>query len=111
MTIRSLPSFTAWLGGLKEETTKARISQHVERLAAGLGDVKSVGGGVTELRIDFGPGWRVYYANVQGQVILLIGGGDKSTQQADINAAKNVVAELKKKAADTRKAAAKPGRK
>ncbi|MCC7596925.1 hypothetical protein IGS61_05470 [Janthinobacterium sp. FW305-129] len=71
-----------------------------------MGDVKAVGGGVRKLRIDAGPGWRVYFIEVEGYVIVLLVGGDKSTQAADIKKARQMVKELKKSAAA--KSAAKP---
>ncbi|WP_230538684.1 type II toxin-antitoxin system RelE/ParE family toxin [Janthinobacterium sp. FW305-129] len=68
--------------------------------------MKAVGGGVRKLRIDAGPGWRVYFIEVEGYVIVLLVGGDKSTQAADIKKARQMVKELKKSAAA--KSAAKP---
>ena len=80
--------------------------QHIVRLENGLSDVKAVGGGVRELRIDVGPGWRVYFIEVEGYVIVLLLGGNKSTQTADIKKARQMVTELKKSAAE--KTTAKP---
>ncbi|MGK5008779.1 type II toxin-antitoxin system RelE/ParE family toxin [Janthinobacterium sp. MDB2-8] len=80
--------------------------QHIVRLENGLGDVKPVGGGVRELRINVGPGWRVYFIEVEVYVIVLLVGGNKSTQAADIKKARQMVKELKKAAA--KKTTAKP---
>lgn len=74
--------------------------QHIVRLENGLGDVKPLGGGVRELRINVGPGWRVYFIEVEGYVIVLLVGGNKSTQAADIKKARQMVKELKKSAAE-----------
>ena len=79
----------AWLSGLRDRRVVARMAARMERLELGLlGDCRSVKGGVMELRIDYGPGYRVYFAPIQQRVILLLGGGTKGTQQADIAEAK-----------------------
>ena len=80
---------TEWLQGLRDGTTRARIVARLDRLKAGLllGDWKTVGGGVCELRIDHGPGFRVYYGQEGKTLILLLCGGDKSTQAKDIERA------------------------
>jgi putative addiction module killer protein len=79
---------TEWLGGLRDGPTRGRIVARLDRLKAGLlGDWKSVGGGICELRIDLGPGYRVYYAQERKTLILLFCGGDKSTQAKDIETA------------------------
>jgi putative addiction module killer protein len=81
--------FDDWTSGLKDQRGKQRILARVRRLTFGLeGDWKSVGEGVRELRISEGPGYRVYYGWDGQTVILLLCGGDKSTQQQDINTAK-----------------------
>lgn len=80
--------FEAWLDTLRNEATAARIAARINRLAAGnYGDCKPVGGGVSELRLDFGPGYRVYYAMAGRTCVLLLCGGDKRTQDADIRRA------------------------
>jgi len=80
--------YVRWLQGLKDEQAKARIRTRINRLRLGnFGDCKSVGGGVLELRIDHGPGYRVYLARRGLIVVLLLCGGDKRTQQGDINRA------------------------
>ncbi len=87
-------AFDAWLSGLRDRAGRARVLVRVERLAAGNpGDVRPVGDGVSELRIDFGPGYRVYYTARGPLVVVLLAGGDKSTQAADIAEAKRIAAE------------------
>ncbi|TWT44962.1 hypothetical protein RAS1_13820 [Phycisphaerae bacterium RAS1] len=77
-----------WLAGLKDAQARARITTRIARLEAGnFGDCKPVGEGVWELRIDWGPGYRVYYASVGSEVVLLLCGGDKRRQPADIRKA------------------------
>lgn len=77
--------YVAWLGALPDRQAKARIVVRVNRMAGGnLGDVKPVGDGVWEARIDYGPGYRLYYAQAGRRLILLLIGGDKHTQQSDI---------------------------
>lgn len=79
---------------LRDERAKALISSRLTRLASGNpGDSKSVGDGISELRIDYGPGYRIYYARRRQVLILLLCGGDKSTQDADIRAAKQIAAQ------------------
>lgn len=77
--------YVVWLLALPDRQAKARIVVRINRMAGGnLGDVKSVGDGVWEARIDYGPGYRLYYAQVGRRLILLLIGGDKRTQQSDI---------------------------
>ena len=79
---------TKWLDGLRDIHARARILVRVERLAAGnLGDVRPVGEGVSELRIDYGPGYRVYFTKRGQEVVILLAGGDKRTQAKDIKTA------------------------
>ena len=86
--IRKTETYVQWLDSLRDIHARARVLARVERLAAGNpGDVKPVGEGVSELRIDYGPGYRVYYTLRGRQVIILLAGGDKRTQAADIKAA------------------------
>jgi len=83
----SIP-FKDWLAGLADRIAKAKIAARVQRVAAGnFGDHKPLADGVWELRIDQGPGYRVYYALSGKQVVLLLVGGDKRRQQADITTA------------------------
>jgi putative addiction module killer protein len=80
--------FEDWLAGLPDLQAQARIAVRINRLSAGnFGDSKSLGGGLSELRIDWGPGYRMYYARAGVQSILLLCGGDKRTQSADIQRA------------------------
>jgi len=77
--------FGQWLSGLRDLKAKARIAARIDRLAAGnFGDCKPLTGGVAELRVDYGPGYRVYFARVGEVVLLLLGGGDKRSQQEAI---------------------------
>ena len=86
--IRKTENFAKWLDGLRDIRARARILVRIERLAAGNpGDVKAVGEGVSELRINYGPGYRVYYKKQGQKVIILLPGGDKSTQSKDIKTA------------------------
>ncbi len=85
ITIRTLPQFDQWLSAIKDKQTSIRLARRLERVQRGqFGDVKPVGGGVFELREQFGPGWRMYYVQRGEVVIVMLGGGDKSTQAADI---------------------------
>lgn len=84
-------AFDEWLEDLRDERAKGRIVQRLVRLAAGNpGDVKPVGEGVSELRINYGPGYRVYYLQHGEEIIVLLCGGDKSTQDRDIRKAKEI---------------------
>ena len=86
--IRKTNEFARWLDGLRDIHGRARIQARIERLASGNpGDVKSVGEGVSELRIDHGPGYRVYFMQKGLLSIILLAGGDKSTQARDIKTA------------------------
>ena len=90
--------FTSWYDGLKNHTDQLRIRKRVRQIALGnFGDSKSVGAGVYELRFFFGKGYRVYYAREQNAVILLLCGGDKSSQQKDIGKAKAYWKEYKER--------------
>jgi putative addiction module killer protein len=86
--IRKTERFAKWIDGLDDIRARARILARIERLATGNpGDVKAVGEGVSELRIDYGPGYRVYYTQHGRSVVILLAGGDKSTQDRDIRTA------------------------
>ena len=86
--VRKTEAFERWLRSVRDFQARARILARVVRLGEGhAGDARSVGGGVMELRIHFGPGIRVYFARIGDRVVLLLGGGDKSTQARDIAAA------------------------
>lgn len=86
--IRKTETYALWLDELRDIRARARIQVRVERLAAGnAGDAKPVGEGVSELRIDYGPGYRVYFTKRGRNVVILLAGGDKSTQSTDIKTA------------------------
>jgi putative addiction module killer protein len=86
--IRKTDVFAGWLDGLRDLRARARIQARIERLAAGNpGDLKPVGEGVLELRIDYGPGYRVYFKRRGRTLIILLAGGDKSSQAKDIKVA------------------------
>ncbi len=86
--VKTLPEFDVWLDGLKDRTTRLRLARRIDKAQRGiLGDVKPVGAGVFEMREFFGPGWRMYYVQRGNVLIVMLGGGDKSTQSADIAAA------------------------
>jgi putative addiction module killer protein len=83
--IRKTDHFARWLDGLRDMRARARVQARIERLASGnAGDVKPVGEGVSELRIDYGPGYRVYFRKRGRELIILLAGGDKKTQAVDI---------------------------
>lgn len=93
--IRKTDNYARWLDGLRDIHARARILARVQRLAAGNpGDVKPVAEGVSELRIDYGPGYRVYFTMRGRIVIILLAGGDKRTQASDIKTALRLVRNL-----------------
>ena len=86
--IRKTERFAHWLDGLRDIRARARVQVKVERLATGnAGDVSPVGEGVSEMRIDYGPGYRVYFTKRGREVVVLLAGGDKRTQATDIKTA------------------------
>lgn len=86
--IRKTEVYAKWLDGLRDIRARARVLARVERLAAGNpGDVEPVGEGVSELRINYGPGYRVYYKQQGCELVILLAGGDKSSQSRDIKTA------------------------
>jgi putative addiction module killer protein len=86
--IRKTEAYAKWIDGLRDIRARARILARVERLAMGNpGDVKPVGEGVSELRINYGPGYRVYYTQRRRELVILLAGGDKSTKARDIKTA------------------------
>ncbi len=88
-SVKPLPEFAAWLDGLKDSRVRGAVVARIKRLSFGLlGDFKAVGGGVIELRIDFGAGWRLYYTQCGAQIVVLLAGGSKRTQKKDIQRAK-----------------------
>ena len=93
--VRQTADFADWLKSLRDKKTVATIAKRIVRLQSGLfGDVKPVGNGVSELRIDYGPGFRLYFTQKGKALVVLLCGGDKSTQKADIKQAKELAAGL-----------------
>jgi putative addiction module killer protein len=96
LEVRETEEFSDWLGALRDARAKAKVLVRIGRLASGNpGDVAPVGEGVSELRIHYGPGYRVYYVQRGTRYILLLAGGDKSTQDGDIAEAKRLAAEYR----------------
>ena len=94
-SIKPLPEFTEWLDGLSDASVRGVVAARIKRLERGLmGDVDPVGDGVSELRIHFGAGWRIYFAQHGVQLLVLLVGGSKRTQKADIKRAKALAALL-----------------
>ena len=92
--VRQTDLFANWLRKLRDEQARARIQIRIRRLSLGnFGDVKPVGEGVSELRIDYGPGYRVYFHQIGNLLVLLLVGGTKKTQEADIIKAKQLAKE------------------
>jgi len=86
--VRQTEVFSKWLRELRDRQARARIQTRIDRLQLGLaGDVKPVGEGVSELRIDYGPGYRVYFIRRGRELVILLAGGDKRTQDRDIKTA------------------------
>jgi len=93
--IRTTDVFRKWFDALKDRRAKARIQARLDRVEMGhFGDVAPVGEGVSELRIFYGPGYRVYFIQAGDVVVILLSGGDKSTQQADIDKAKEIARQV-----------------
>jgi len=87
-------TFDRWLTGLKDARARARVEVRIRRMSLGNpGDVRPVGGGVSEMRVEYGPGYRVYFMQRGMRVIVLLCGGDKSTQAEDISRAKAIAAQ------------------
>ena len=95
LTIRQTENYRIWFSRLKDPKAKARIDVRIRRLSLGNpGDVKPVGRGVSELRINYGSGYRVYYTPEGNELIILLIGGDKSPQSNDIRKAKELAGAL-----------------
>lgn len=93
VTLIPLPEFSSWLNALKDNLVRGVILARLKRLECGLaGDVESVGGGVIELRIHLGAGWRVYYMHRGKHLVVLLAGGNKHGQRADIDRARALAA-------------------
>ncbi len=95
LEIRRTDEFTDWIDRLRDRVARAKILVRIDRLAAGnAGDVRPVGDGLSELRIDHGPGYRVYFVRRGLVLIVLLCGGDKSSQDRDITKAKKMATDL-----------------
>jgi putative addiction module killer protein len=93
--VRRTEDFSRWLHRLKDDQARARIVARIRRVELGnLGDWSSVGEGVMEMRVDHGPGYRVYFARQGAAIVVLLCGGDKKTQERDIKRAKRLVEQL-----------------
>lgn len=87
-------TFDTWLRGLRDTRARARIAARLDRVAYGnFGDVKPVGHGISELRIDYGPGYRVYFIQRGSVLVVVLAGGDKRTQHADIQTARRIASD------------------
>ena len=94
--VRQADVYAQWFRRLRDRRARARINARIRRLSLGnVGDVRPVGEGVSELRIDYGPGYRVYFVQQGQSLVLLLAGGDKSTQERDITRARNLARGLR----------------
>jgi len=94
-TVQQTEEFQAWLDGLSDKRAQVRIAARIRLAEAGsLGDWASVGGLVSELRIDFGPGYRIYFTRRGNLLIIMLAGGDKSSQKRDIKRAQRIASTL-----------------
>ena len=97
LQIRKTDVYAEWIDNLRDLQGRARILVRLERLASGNpGDVKAIGGGVSELRVHFGPGYRVYFTQRGHDIVILLAGGDKSSQSTDIQTALQLAQNLEK---------------
>ena len=97
--VRQTESFVRWLTGLRDPRARARIQVRIDRLALGNpGDVKPVGSGLSEMRIDYGPGYRVYFVKRGTALVILLAGGDKRTQERDIAVTRELASNLQEAA-------------
>lgn len=95
MEVLQTEIFRDWLGGLRDDQARARIIARIRRLEQGNpGDVAPVGGGVSEMRVHYGPGYRVYFVQRGAKIVVLLCGGDKRSQAADIDKAKSMADQL-----------------
>ena len=95
LEVRQTNTYADWFAGLRDRVVKTRIDIRIRRLSLGnAGDVKPVGEGVSELRVDYGPGYRVYFVKKSDLYVVLLAGGDKSSQADDISKAKTLARDL-----------------
>jgi putative addiction module killer protein len=93
--VRQTETFARWLARLRDRRARARIQARIDRLQLGNpGDVKAVGGGISEMRIDYGPGYRIYFVQRGATLVILLAGGDKHTQERDIASARELARNL-----------------
>jgi putative addiction module killer protein len=93
--VRQTETFARWFAGLRDGRARARIQARIDRLEIGNpGDVRPAGGGISEMRIDYGPGYRVYFVARGGALVILLAGGDKRTQGSDIATARELARNL-----------------
>ena len=93
--VRQTETYSRWFDGLRDRQARGRIDVRIRRLSLGNpGDVRPVGEGVSELRIDYGPGYRVYFVQRGQTLVILLAGGDKQTQERDIRKALELAREL-----------------
>lgn len=94
--IRQTKTYATWFAGLRDRQARARIDARIRRLSLGNpGDVKPVGEGISEMRIDYGPGYRIYFVQRGQQLVILLAGGDKRSQPRDIQTAQQLARELR----------------
>lgn len=95
LTVHLTPDFAAWLDDLRDKRAQVRIAARLRQAEAGnLGDWKPVGTGVAEMRVDFGPGYRLYFSRKGSLVVVMLAGGDKSSQETDIRRAQRILRQL-----------------
>ena len=93
--VKETTIFTKWMIKLKDKVAQSIINVRIRRLSLGnKGDSEPVGDGISELRIDYGPGYRIYYKQIKNRIVILLCGGDKSTQSRDIEKAKQIASNL-----------------
>ena len=93
--MRTTAEFDDWFDKLRDDRAAAKINTRIKRLARGNpGDVGSIGGGISEMRIHYGPGYRIYYKDTGKEIVILLCGGDKSTQNKDTKRAKEILKDL-----------------
>jgi putative addiction module killer protein len=95
LEVRQTTTYSDWFGALRDRVAKVRIDIRIRRLSLGNpGDVKPVGEGISEMRVDYGPGYRIYFVQKGSEYVVLLAGGDKSSQDRDIRQAKALARDL-----------------